>query len=126
MVRTRNSGVSAHLDTVLLAVPPVRSMPASCFSTTDTVSSCAPAPSRHGADIADQDLPPAERARRKHEAIRQNIYRLGPYLAADSRSWRVELLLAPVALGCEILAQWGVEWGFIIALVGAERPAGRE
>jgi hypothetical protein len=53
--------------------------------------------------MADEDLPPAERARRKHEAIRQNIYRLGPYLAADSRSWRVELLLAPIPLRCGVL-----------------------
>ena len=72
----------------------LRMIRASCFNQCIVSTFC------HRADVADEDLPPAERARRKHEAIRQNIYRLGPYLAADSRSWRVELLLAPIPLRC--------------------------
>ena len=37
-----------------------------------------------------------ERVRRKLESIRQQIYKLGAYLTTDLRSWRVQLLLAPV------------------------------
>ncbi len=40
-----------------------------------------------------------ERLDHIHQAIRHNIFKLGAYLALDLRSWRVQLLLAPMDVG---------------------------
>jgi hypothetical protein len=49
-------------------------------------------------DFDESLLSDEDRITRKLESIRQEIYQLGPYLAADLKSWRVQLLLAPIEL----------------------------
>lgn len=54
-------------------------------------------------DDEDSGLTEQEWLERKFESIRHNIYKLGPYLATDLKSWRVKLLLAPMPLRYAVL-----------------------